>query len=331
MATVRACPGPNCPPWPGHSFSPAMAVPQTCGYRAVQYYQPTAWPWIVSIQHPTVPDQGHFCGGSLISTQWVLTAAHCFDKNRTISDMVVLVGATQLSQPGPGTQARLIRKVITHGYYARSMNGLFYDIALVELDRPVQCSPYVQLACIPDASLAVSELQNCWIAGWGATTARCEFPRDASDILQEARVHLIDLEVCNSTHWYSGSVHVFNLCAGYPQGTIDTCQGDSGGPLMCKDNNADYWWVIGVTSWGRGCARARRPGVYSSTQYFYDWIVVNMGAQAVKRQSHQAQRDRVAPKGSRVAPKGSGVPGHRGECSEPHGLEEPGTSSLGRG
>ncbi|XP_032909624.1 acrosin-like [Catharus ustulatus] len=232
---------------------------------------PGAWPWIVSIQHPWVRDLKHLCGGSLIGHQWVLTAAHCFDEVTDITLLYVVIGATQLTQPGPGAQVRHINQVLIHSYY--NSENLRYDIALVELDRPVQCSPYIQLACVPDATLRVSELQDCWIAGWGSTVKRA--PK-ASDRLQEAKVRLIDLQLCNSSRWYAGKIHPHNLCAGYPQGKIDSCQGDSGGPLMCQEKNSDYWWVIGITSWGKGCGRARRPGVYTSTQDFYDWILYLM-------------------------------------------------------
>ncbi|KAM4904257.1 acrosin-like [Sylvia borin] len=234
--------------------------------------KPGAWPWIVSIQHPWVPGTGHWCGGSLISTQWVLTAAHCFDQIKKISILKVVIGATQLTQLGPEAQVRRIKNLFRHENYKRS--DISNDIALLELDEPVECSPYIQLACVADPILRASELQNCWIAGWGVTT---EGDEDTSDTLQEAKVQLIDLQLCNSTFWYAGKIHSHNVCAGYPQGNIDTCQGDSGGPLMCQDNKADSWWVVGVTSWGRGCARARLPGVYTSTQDFYDWILAQMG------------------------------------------------------
>ena len=87
----------------------------------------------------------------------------------------VVIGATQLTQLGPEAQVRNI-KVNSEHYSSTSESN---DIALLELDQPVQCSDSVQLACVPDASLRVSELTTCYVSGWGSTTARCEFPKSA--------------------------------------------------------------------------------------------------------------------------------------------------------
>ncbi|XP_055562767.1 acrosin-like [Falco cherrug] len=124
----------------------------------------------------------------------------------------VVVGATQLTQLGPEAQVRNIKQLLVHQHF----NNITWrnDIALLELEQPVQCNSYVQLACVPDASLRVSELTECYVSGWGARTARAG---GSAYVLQEAQVHLIDAGVCNSSGWYRGAIHTHNICAGYPQ------------------------------------------------------------------------------------------------------------------
>ncbi|XP_065601783.1 acrosin-like [Cyrtonyx montezumae] len=272
--------------WPMHG---SWSVCDTCGLRPMASWSGGtrivggtdaprgAWPWIVSLQTTWLAGTGHVCGGSLITSQWVLTAAHCFQDANPYTPWHVVIGASDLTRLGPEAVVRNVKRIIMHEYY--HSGTMANDIALLELDQPVLCSSYIQLACVPDASLNVAELSECYVSGWGHVGLRSlqEEPAKSHHILQEAKVRLIDLRLCNSSNWYAGAIHLHNLCAGYPQGGIDTCQGDSGGPLMCRDKRANYFWLVGVTSWGRGCGRMQQPGVYTSTQHFRHWILVQMG------------------------------------------------------
>ncbi|XP_058720319.1 acrosin-like, partial [Poecile atricapillus] len=231
-----------------------------------------AWPGIVSVQATLENGTWHMCSGVLIHPQWVLTVAQCFFRSGDPSIYEAVIGATDLAQPGREAELRRVLRILLHrSYVATTARN---NIALLELDQPVECSDYIQLGCVPDSSLAVAELRTCFIAGWRASPDSAPGPRL---VLQEAKVRLIDVQLCNSSRWYGGAVHPQDLCAGYPRGGIDTCQGDIGGPLVCKDNVGDFFWLVGLASWGRGCSGDKRPGVFTSTQHFRGWIQVQMG------------------------------------------------------
>ncbi|XP_066445422.1 acrosin [Eleutherodactylus coqui] len=180
----------------------------------------------------------------------------------------LVFGANKLSVLTPEMQIRGISKVIEHeAYYNEKLSN---DVALLALDRPITYNNYIQPACLPQKTVDIKRMTDCFIAGWGLLEQNAY---ESSDTLQEARVQQISTKLCNSTFWYNGLVGIYNLCAGNEKGGVDACQGDSGGPLVCKEPKNKVFSLVGVTSWGSGCGEAQSPGLYSSTQYFLKWIL----------------------------------------------------------
>ncbi|XP_016067129.1 PREDICTED: acrosin [Miniopterus natalensis] len=245
---------------------------------------PGAWPWVVSLQVFTYHNSRryHACGGILLNSQWVLTAAHCFRLKKKVYDWRLIFGARELqygsSEPVRAPlQERFVEKIIIHERYSPVTET--NDIALLKVTPPVVCGYRIGPGCLPQFKAGPPRgSQSCWVAGWGFLK---ENDRKMSPVLQEAHVDIIDLNLCNSTRWYRGRIRSTNVCAGYPEGNIDTCQGDSGGPLMCRGGQEDAYVVVGVTSWGVGCARAKRPGIYTSTWSYLSWIASKIGVRAL--------------------------------------------------
>jgi len=143
-----------------------------------------------------------------------------------------------------------------------------HDYALVRVDRPFDFNNCVGAACLPSGD--VSAGTNCWITGWGTLRAGGRQP----DVLQEGSVRTRANNDCGS--YPSNQIDDSMLCAqGSRNGNIvDACQGDSGGPLVCQESNG--WVIHGATSWGRGCAGARFPGIWARVNYVMDWVDANM-------------------------------------------------------
>ncbi|XP_013009008.3 acrosin [Cavia porcellus] len=249
-----------------------------------QTAQPGAWPWMVSLQIFMAHNNRryHACGGILLNSHWVLTAAHCFDSKKKVYDWRLVFGAEEIEYGNnkpvrAPLQERYVEKIVIHEKYNIVNEG--NDIALLKITPPVSCGPFIGPGCLPTFRAGPPKIpQTCYVAGWGYIREKAPRP---SPVLLEARVELIDLDLCNSTQWYNGRVMSTNVCAGYPEGKIDTCQGDSGGPLMCRDNANSPFVVVGITSWGVGCARAKRPGIYTATWDYLDWIASKIGPSAL--------------------------------------------------
>lgn len=204
-----------------------------------------------------------FCGGTLISSNTVLTAAHC---KQDVSQFRVVVGEHDVTQRD-GEQRVTPSQWISHPQY--NSNSQDNDFAIIRLSEDVTFSDTVMPVCMPDTGKNYDNVPAT-VTGWGTRSSGGSQP----NVLYEVDVDTQSNAQCTSsaTAYSSRDITSNMICASNPG--KDSCQGDSGGPLVTLENNR-YYSLIGVVSWGYGCAQSNAPGVYSRVTQQMDWINTN--------------------------------------------------------
>ncbi|KAL5333082.1 trypsin-like serine protease [Aspergillus crustosus] len=208
------------------------------------------------------------CGGTIISPNHIVTAAHCVS-NAPVTELAIRAGSSFFASGG---KVLNVSAVAVHPqYYAPSVDN---DIAVLTLNESLELGSGIAAAGLPGStgendigSGALSAGQEVVISGWGSVSEGGAF----SPTLRAVTVSVVDIEECRASFQDFGIITDSMFCAGIPGGGKDACQGDSGGPVVANRV------LVGVVSWGNGCAKVGYPGVYASTAYLRGFIELVTG------------------------------------------------------
>ncbi|XP_053311773.1 chymotrypsin-like elastase family member 1 [Spea bombifrons] len=229
-----------------------------------------AWPWQVSLQYLSGGYWYHTCGGSLIRTNWVLTAAHCVDSPNTYR---VSLGDHNIYQADGTEQVIAVDKVIYHERWNTNLLANGFDIAVLRLASHASLNNAVQLAQLPAEGVVLANDHPCTVSGWGYTSTT----GSVSAVLQEAPLPVVSHDICSTSSYWGRTVKTSMVCAG-GNGIHSGCFGDSGGPLNCPVNGG--YEVHGVTSFvsSLGCNAYLKPTVFTRVSGYISWINDNINA-----------------------------------------------------
>ncbi|NP_001166089.1 serine protease 72 precursor [Nasonia vitripennis] len=216
-------------------------------------------PYQVSLQRKV--DNFHFCGGSVLNKNYIITAAHCVSGTNP-ETIQVIVGTLNLDDP---QAVYFASKITVHEAYSPS-NSYKNDIALIKVQSPIKFSKTVSTVILPKANAVIDADKHAVVSGYGHLYQNGPTPKD----LQKVGVLIADQQYCNNVYTKLGEkVHETHICAHDPVVEHGSCQGDSGGPLTVDGV------LVGLVSWALGCAQVNYPTVFTRVSEYIDWIERN--------------------------------------------------------